>query len=231
AARQPARALGPHVHGRLGGGARAVPRPSPGRVRLRAARRAARARRLDQVDPAPRPRAPRAHGRAQPEEGRLAARRLAARRALRPGARPSHRSGVADPRLVRTESIGQSARRARQRQKRTRRTAVDASEPGNLAPNAIARARLNHKLAWTLNRLRRMSPAEVGYRVIRAVQARAERVRLTKNGTAAPAPDFGLRPAPWVHADAKVDAQPYIAAADRIVQGKLDVFALRGVDI
>ena len=108
---------------------------------------------------------------------------------------------------------------------------MDASEPGNLAPDAIARARLNRKLAWTLNRLRRMSPAEVGYRVIRAVQARAERVRLTKNGTAAPAPDFGLRPAPWVHADAKVDAQPYIAAADRIVQGKLDVFALRGVDI
>jgi hypothetical protein len=108
---------------------------------------------------------------------------------------------------------------------------VDASEPGNLAPDAITRARLNRKLAWTLNRLRRMSPAEVGYRVIRAVQARAERVRLAKNGTAAPAPDLGLRPAPWVHADAKVEAQPYIAAADRIVQGKLDVFALSGVDI
>jgi hypothetical protein len=76
-----------------------------------------------------------------------------------------------------------------------------------------------------------MSPAEVGYRVIRAVQARTERARLARNGTAAPAPDLGLRPAPWVHADAKVEAQPYLAAADRIVQGKLDVFALRGVDI
>ncbi|MEA3195206.1 MAG: hypothetical protein QOD26_3539 [Betaproteobacteria bacterium] len=108
---------------------------------------------------------------------------------------------------------------------------MDASEPGNLAPDAIGRARLNRKLAWTLNRLRRMSPAEVGYRVIRAVQARAERARLAKNGAATPAPDLGLRPAPWVHADARVEAQPYLAAADRIVQGKLDIFALRGVDI
>src|SRR6185503_10375463 len=69
-------------------------------------------------------------------------------------------------------------------------------------------------------------------RVIRAVQARAERARLGKNGAAAaPAPDVGLRPAPWVHADASVEAQPYLSAADRIVHGRLDVFALRGVDI
>jgi hypothetical protein len=108
---------------------------------------------------------------------------------------------------------------------------VDASEPGNLAPDSVSRARLNRKLAWTLNRLRRMSPAEVGYRVIRAVQARAERVRLAKNGVEIPAPDLGLRPAPWIHADAAVEAGPYLAAADRIVHGKLDIFALRGVDL
>ena len=108
---------------------------------------------------------------------------------------------------------------------------MDASEPGNLAPDSVSRARLNRKLAWTLNRLRRMSPAEVGYRVLRAVQARTERARLSRNGVATPAADLGLRPAPWIHADARVEAQPYLAAADRIVQGKLDLFALRGVDM
>ena len=65
----------------------------------------------------------------------------------------------------------------------------------------------------------------------RAIQARAERARLARNGVEIPAPDLGLRPAPWLHADASVEAQPYLAAADRIVQGKLDLFALRGVDM
>src|SRR5262245_9828243 len=76
-----------------------------------------------------------------------------------------------------------------------------------------------------------MSPAEVSYRLLRAIQARAERARLAKNGNAAPAPDFGVRPAPWLHADAVVEAQPYLAAADRIVEGKLDIFAMHGVDV
>ncbi len=76
-----------------------------------------------------------------------------------------------------------------------------------------------------------MSPAEVGYRVMRAVQARAERARLARSGAATPAADLGLRPTPWIHADAGVEAQPYLAAADRIVQGKLDLFALRDVDM
>src|SRR6185295_5618560 len=230
-ARQPARARRPHGDGGLGGSAGAVPRPSLRRVRLGAARRAARARRVDQVDPALRARPPRAAEGAQPAPGRVVARRVAARRVERSCARSPHRPVVADAGLLRTQGPGPRARRARQGPQGTRRTAVDASEPGNLAPDPVGRARLNRKLAWTLNRLRRMSPAEVGYRVLRAVQARTERARLARNGAAIPAPDLGLRPAPWVHADARVEAQPYLAAADRIVQGRLDLFALRGVDM
>src|SRR6185369_9084522 len=231
AARQSARALGPDGHGRLGRGARAVSRPSPGGVRLVASGRAAGARHVDQVDPAPRAFAPGAAARAQPAEGRMAARRHAARRIPRAGARPSHRARVADARLLRTQGPRSRARRARQGTQGKRRAPVDAPEPGNLAPDAVGRARLNRKLAWKLNRLRRMSPAEVAYRVSRAIQARAERARLARNGAATPAADLGLRPAPWIHADAMVEAQPYLAAADRIVQGKLDLFALRGVDL
>jgi hypothetical protein len=105
---------------------------------------------------------------------------------------------------------------------------VDASEPGNLAP-AIP-PRLKKKLAWRLNRLRCMTPAEVAYRVLRAVQARAESARRgALRGV--PEPDLARFGAPWIDTRARVDARPLVAAAERIAQGRLDVFALRAVDL
>ncbi len=108
---------------------------------------------------------------------------------------------------------------------------MDASEPRNLAPDLLGkRVALSPKLAWRLNRLRRMSPAEIAYRVLRAVQARAERSRFSSSREV-PEPDLGYRAAPWIHAGARVEAQRYIATADRIAEGKVDVFALRDVDL
>jgi len=107
---------------------------------------------------------------------------------------------------------------------------MDASQPRNLAPDL--RPGLKHRLRWRWNRLRCMSAAEIGHRVARAVQARAERagwagVRAVPPPAAAPARE----PRPWIHADARVDAAGVVAAAERIVEGWLDVFALHGIDL
>ena len=85
-------------------------------------------------------------------------------------------------------------------------------------------------LRWRFNRLRCMSPAEVSHRLFRAVSMRVEQAGL--GGAFVPeAPDLEARSRTWVHASAEIDADAYLAAADRIVSGKFDVFALRGVDL
>jgi hypothetical protein len=74
-----------------------------------------------------------------------------------------------------------------------------------------------------------MTPAEIGHRVVKAAAARAEKwgfVRCT-----VPAADLSFEPRAWVHADVAVDPAPYVAAADRIVAGVHDVFALEGIDL
>jgi len=82
---------------------------------------------------------------------------------------------------------------------------------------------------WRLNRLRCMTPMEVSHRLLRALRMHAERSGLLGTGFV-PAPDLATSPRPWVHVPVNVDAQRYFAAADRIAEGKLDVFALRDVD-
>jgi len=83
---------------------------------------------------------------------------------------------------------------------------------------------------WRLNRLRCMTPVEVSHRLLRTLSMRAERAGLLGSGIVPP-PDLALEPRPWVHAWVKADAAPYLAAADRIAAGKLDIFALRDVDL
>ena len=75
-----------------------------------------------------------------------------------------------------------------------------------------------------------MSPAEVANRVLRELQARAERSGLIAAPEAPPA-HTDLVPNRWVHCSSKIDPAPYVAAAERIADGWLDVFALRPVDI
>ncbi len=74
-----------------------------------------------------------------------------------------------------------------------------------------------------------MSPAEIGHRVARAATMRAERYGLIR--VVVPAADLAVTARAWVHGDAKVDVAPYVAAAERILAGRHDVFAMRDVDL
>jgi len=97
-----------------------------------------------------------------------------------------------------------------------------------LAPGSAATG--EDWLLWHLNRLRCMTPAEIGHRVLRKLSMHVERGRLFASGRVPP-PDFTTLSRPWVQAAARVDAASYLAAADCIAAGKLNVFALREVDL
>lgn len=84
-------------------------------------------------------------------------------------------------------------------------------------------------LAWKLNRLRCMTPAEIGHRVARAAAMRIERWGLVP--CAVPAADLSKRAAPWIHREVAVDRAPYIAAAERVIAGRHDLFALEDVEL
>jgi hypothetical protein len=128
---------------------------------------------------------------------------------------------------------------------------LDAPQPGNLAPQvstdgvdrlapALGRlgrlaGRFGPKLAWKLNRLRCMTPAEIAHRVLREVQARAEHIRAdagrAAGSAAAPTPDLSITSNRWIRSPRRIAAKPYLAAADRVAEGWVDVFALRGLDL
>ena len=83
-------------------------------------------------------------------------------------------------------------------------------------------------LRWRLERLRGMTPAEVVYRLLRAIEARLERRLVAR---AVPAPDPACRGNPWIARDPKVNASAYAQAAERIAEGRLDVYALRALNL
>ena len=70
-----------------------------------------------------------------------------------------------------------------------------------------------------------MTPAEIGHRVVKAAAMRAERWGFVR--CVVPTPDLTRAAKPWIHTDARVDSAPYAEAADRILAGRLDVFALQ----
>jgi len=74
-----------------------------------------------------------------------------------------------------------------------------------------------------------MTPAEIRHRVVQAAAMRAERWGLAP--CPVPAPDLALAPHPWIHARAAVDPQPCVRAADRVVAGRFDVFALDDIEL
>ena len=84
-------------------------------------------------------------------------------------------------------------------------------------------------LAWKLNRLRCMTPAEIGYRVAKAAAMRVERWGLAPCNV--PAADLSRRAIPWIHANVRVDPEPYVEAAERVIAGRYDVFALLDVKL
>jgi len=83
---------------------------------------------------------------------------------------------------------------------------------------------------WRLNRLRCMTLAEVLHRGVRMLSMHAERAGLLGSEVVL-SPDLMPAPRPWVHATARVDAALYLAAADRIAEGRLDLFALSDIDV
>ena len=82
-------------------------------------------------------------------------------------------------------------------------------------------------LLGRFERLKGMTPAEMAYRLMRALQARTERSRAERP---VPPPDLAFAGNPWIK-PANVKAQTYAAAAERIADGWLDVFALRDVQL
>ncbi len=103
-------------------------------------------------------------------------------------------------------------------------------EPGLRLESPSVATEMMEWFRWRLNRLRCMTPVEVSHRVVRALSMHAERAGLLGSGIV-PAPDLAPAPRPWVHATVNVDAARYLAAADRIAAGKLDVFALRDIEL
>jgi hypothetical protein len=95
---------------------------------------------------------------------------------------------------------------------------LDAAQPGNLAPELPARLK------------KRPRPAQLAWRALRALQARAERSGLL-GAPKAPAPDLGFRAHFWLGKAPGVAADACLQAADRIADGWLDIHGLRGVDI
>ena len=57
-----------------------------------------------------------------------------------------------------------------------------------------------------------MTPAEVAYRALRALQARAEKTGIARDRDI-PAPDLAARGNAWIHPHPKVDAATYVQAA------------------
>ncbi len=106
----------------------------------------------------------------------------------------------------------------------------DAQRMAATAPVSESGHRSSGRARWYLNRLSRMSPAEIVHRVMRALATQAERFGLRERWTAAPA-DLTRRTAAWIAPTITTDASRYIAAADRIAAGELDVFELHGIDL
>ena len=86
------------------------------------------------------------------------------------------------------------------------------------------------RLRWYVNRLRCMTPAEVQHRVLQALAMQGERWGL-KGSTAVPPPDVTRASSLWIRAPAQANAARYLEAADRIVAGRFDVFALQDVEL
>ncbi|MDP1566483.1 MAG: heparinase II/III family protein, partial [Polaromonas sp.] len=81
-------------------------------------------------------------------------------------------------------------------------------------------------LTWKINRLRTMGLPEIGYRVRQTIQGKMESlsVRLIQQP---PMPDFSRLGKPWLSPfPCSMDIEPYRAAADRVLAGYFDVFAL-----
>lgn len=88
-----------------------------------------------------------------------------------------------------------------------------------------------NNLAWKFNRLRTMGLPEIAYRVCQAVQLKAE--LLTLKGIKQPLdPNLSSLGKPWLNKlPSQFDVGLYCDAADRVLAGYFDVFALRSAQL
>ncbi len=85
------------------------------------------------------------------------------------------------------------------------------------------------RLAWKLNRLRVMGAAEIAYRIQQALHARLEQRGIGLSRPGVPSGRLGV---PWcVMSPGVQENEPYRAAADRILSGRFEVFALRDAEL
>jgi Heparinase II/III-like protein/Heparinase II/III N-terminus len=84
--------------------------------------------------------------------------------------------------------------------------------------------------SWYLNRLGRMSAAEIVYRLQQATLATSERLADSRQ-CVAPAPTRPVRDPVFVHLVAGLDPAPYLARAERILAGRYDIFHLQDCDL
>jgi Heparinase II/III-like protein/Heparinase II/III N-terminus len=89
--------------------------------------------------------------------------------------------------------------------------------------------RVNVGLGWRLRRLAAMGTSEILFRVGRAAQAHLERMGL---GLARPPEPSAGAGRPWVsEISRQFAATEYLAAADRILSGRFDLFAMRPAEL
>src|SRR5216684_1800513 len=102
----------------------------------------------------------------------------------------------------------------------------EVTQTARLLARSPAASGVMERVLWRLNRLRCMTHAEIRHRALRAVEMQAERWGLLGSAMVPP-PDLAQGSRRWILAAARVDAAPYLAAAERIAAGRFDVFALR----
>lgn len=84
-------------------------------------------------------------------------------------------------------------------------------------------------LSWYINRLQRMSAAEIGYRAAQAARASLERVgvaRISAPPLEAVPPSIG-----FIQRNAAFDAEPYVREARRILSGRYSIFHLEDCEL
>jgi hypothetical protein len=106
----------------------------------------------------------------------------------------------------------------------------EAAERGGLQA-AAAVTGIREWLKWRLNRLRCMTPAEIPHRFSRALSAYVESIARFFGPMVVPSANLATGSKAWIHSTARVEVGRYTEAADRVAAGKLDVFALRNIDI
>lgn len=113
------------------------------------------------------------------------------------------------------------------------KSGIDAmlhTEPSDAAssPDKAGSPPASSGLAWRLNRLRCMSVAEIGHRLLRSIAIQNESHRLH---VAVPNADTSKRAPLWIRVPAGIDKAPYLAAADRLMAGRFDIFAMHNIDL